>query len=250
MEEHNIRPLFAHCFMPNILVLTTKDTEDACMKNNYSFTALLNSFSNIQKKVTYRLVNGSKTIKRDSILVHCLNPDMLTQSANTSRRVPIPSIPPCGDQNYTPDVLPIGDPKKLQNLVKSGKISTTWFDQHCWNYFRSVGSSEHEVFEHPVAIMMVTTSADPEPYRTFQSLFLTYKSSIPPYMDHTVLKVYTILHDCSGSFQVKVSTPDTYLTTITRDVFIGYWFEYCFGIIKHVRCGWNFSVHAERDCYA
>uniref|UniRef100_A0A6B2KWS0 Uncharacterized protein n=1 Tax=Arcella intermedia TaxID=1963864 RepID=A0A6B2KWS0_9EUKA len=206
-SSSGLRYLLGNCFAPSILVLTTKEVEEACLKNKVTFLSLLSLFSKVQKKITYRLVNGSKTIRREYISVNCLSPEMLSQSS--SRRLPPPQvIARCTDeQNLSPDQLPIGDVKKLQAFLKSGRFQTPWFDRYCWQFFKSVGCSEHEVFDHPVAVMMVTSSNDPEPFKTYQSLFTTHKSSIPNYMDQFVLKIYVVLQDCYGIQPVKLPAP-------------------------------------------
>ncbi|KAI8328146.1 ER-golgi trafficking TRAPP I complex 85 kDa subunit-domain-containing protein [Chlamydoabsidia padenii] len=60
------------------------------------------------------------------------------------------------------------------------------------------GITEHETFDHPVAIMMVISSANPDPVGAIMQL---YNPNVPsftvdkPYVDTNVLRYYVLLHD-------------------------------------------------------
>ncbi|KAI9271539.1 ER-golgi trafficking TRAPP I complex 85 kDa subunit-domain-containing protein [Phascolomyces articulosus] len=60
------------------------------------------------------------------------------------------------------------------------------------------GMTEHETFDHPVAIMIVISSTNPDPMGTINQL---YNPNIPsftvdrPYVDPNILRYYVLLHD-------------------------------------------------------
>ncbi|ORZ00797.1 ER-golgi trafficking TRAPP I complex 85 kDa subunit-domain-containing protein [Syncephalastrum racemosum] len=60
------------------------------------------------------------------------------------------------------------------------------------------GPSEHETFDHPVAVFIVISASDPDPMTTITQL---YNPNIPsftvdkPFIDPNVLRYYVILHD-------------------------------------------------------
>ncbi|KAI9496625.1 ER-golgi trafficking TRAPP I complex 85 kDa subunit-domain-containing protein [Zychaea mexicana] len=60
------------------------------------------------------------------------------------------------------------------------------------------GITEHETFDHPVAIMIVISSTNPDPMGTITQL---YNPNIPsftvdrPYVDPNILRYYVLLHD-------------------------------------------------------
>ncbi|KAI9015852.1 ER-golgi trafficking TRAPP I complex 85 kDa subunit-domain-containing protein [Phycomyces nitens] len=60
------------------------------------------------------------------------------------------------------------------------------------------GITEHETFDHPVAVLIVISSANPDPMSTIMQL---YNPNVPsftidkPYVDPNILRFYVLLHD-------------------------------------------------------
>lgn len=60
------------------------------------------------------------------------------------------------------------------------------------------GITEHETFDHPVAVMIVISSADADPIDTVMNLYNPTAPSFAvdkPYVDPNILRYYVILHD-------------------------------------------------------
>lgn len=60
------------------------------------------------------------------------------------------------------------------------------------------GISEHETFDHPVAVFIAISSSNPDPIGTITQL---YNPNIPsftidrPFVDPNILRYYVVLHD-------------------------------------------------------
>lgn len=60
---------------------------------------------------------------------------------------------------------------QLISVALSTVDPTPWFTQYRWSYIRSVGVNEVEFFEHPVAMLLVSSSDSDKVNDSFISLF-------------------------------------------------------------------------------
>jgi tetratricopeptide (TPR) repeat protein len=80
---------------------------------------------------------------------------------------------------------------------------TPWFDEYRAKFFRTLGPSAFEQFEHPVVCLIMTTSLDINPVDTLQRLFDKRASGVqnglPRYLDTGAMMFhYVLLHDASN----------------------------------------------------
>lgn len=52
-----------------------------------------------------------------------------------------------------------------------------------------------QLFQHPVAILFVTTSDDSNATTTYNNLFDSFRQECPNFIDLNVLRIYAIVHD-------------------------------------------------------
>lgn len=62
-----------------------------------------------------------------------------------------------------PAIMSQAHATKFQQDYSARRRFTPWFDEYRAKYFRSLGPSPHELFEHPVACLIVTSSMDKDP---------------------------------------------------------------------------------------
>lgn len=83
-------------------------------------------------------------------------------------------------------------------LDKSLDDLTPWYADFRRMVLSLRGPSEHETFDHPVAVFIAISASDPDPMTTITQL---YNPNIPsftvdkPFIDPSVLRYYVILHD-------------------------------------------------------
>lgn len=80
---------------------------------------------------------------------------------------------------------------------------TPWFDEYRTKFFKSLGPSAFEQFEHPIAAIVATTSQDLNPVDSLQRLFdrraTNIQNGLPRYVDLSVVVYhYVLVHDANG----------------------------------------------------
>eukprot|EP01127_Copromyxa_protea_P022969 TRINITY_DN846_c0_g2_i1.p1 TRINITY_DN846_c0_g2~~TRINITY_DN846_c0_g2_i1.p1 ORF type:complete len:1354 (-),score=252.65 TRINITY_DN846_c0_g2_i1:101-3988(-) len=154
---------------------------------------LQSAFSKLNQRVTYRLVNGSRTINREDVSINWVTPQQVLASTRSETRNPFNGLLPCTVPTK-PDITAT-DLGPLLKQLRNRVAGTPWFEQYCKDYMSSVVNSEHELFLHPVAILSVTTSDDPNQVATFNSMFENFKQQCPNWIDLNILRIYAIIHD-------------------------------------------------------
>lgn len=84
---------------------------------------------------------------------------------------------------------------------------TPWFDEYRTKFFKSLGPSAFEQFEHPIAAIVATTSQDLNPVDSLQRLFdrraTNIQNGLPRYVDLSVVVYhYVLVHDANGSVPI------------------------------------------------
>jgi hypothetical protein len=75
---------------------------------------------------------------------------------------------------------------------------TPWYADFKNTVLSQRGITEFETFDHPVAVMIVISSTDPDPVSTIMQL---YNPNMPlfatdkPYIDTHILRYFIVLHD-------------------------------------------------------
>ncbi|KAJ3109249.1 Trafficking protein particle complex 8 [Phlyctochytrium planicorne] len=91
--------------------------------------------------------------------------------------------------------------------VASIEELTPWYTEYRNLICKSIGAMEHETFDHPVACLFVTTTANADPVDILSRMYPDDPSKLPPifqkgFMDPQIsLKHYLLIHD-SSSFAV------------------------------------------------
>lgn len=91
----------------------------------------------------------------------------------------------------------------------TSSLVTPWFDEYRSKFFKSLGPSAFEQFEHPVACIVATSSQDINPVDSLQRLFdrraTNVQNGLARYVDQSALVFhYVLVHDDSGT----ISTTD------------------------------------------
>ena len=95
----------------------------------------------------------------------------------------------------------------ISESISRDSLLTPWFDEYRTKFFKSLGPSAFEQFEHPVACIVVTTSQDLNPVDSLQRLFdrraTNIQNGLPRYVDlSAVVFHYVLVHDASGSIPI------------------------------------------------
>ncbi|RUP46788.1 ER-golgi trafficking TRAPP I complex 85 kDa subunit-domain-containing protein [Jimgerdemannia flammicorona] len=220
------RDFVARALGPRIAVIASSDANELCQTNNLpTFVELIKPFGElIEGKVSARdSQNLPISIDNFSVrfadltqleepdhraafriisdYVKAQSPDLATESLDCIRTkqdvsqryletntdsclVSLRILPPL-------KFFVLSNPANLDDL-------TPWYSEFRRLLFTFAGASEHETFDHPVAIIIAVSSANPDPINT---LLRPYDPASPApifdkgFMDPNVLKYYVLIHD-------------------------------------------------------
>lgn len=183
---------------PVVMVLSTPNADEACLKNGLSFVQMTTpfcSFSNIDVPVR---TASDQPYRLQKFKLRLFNASDIPQpNLEVAKERLKQVITQAGDKYFTQLSL---DPPQFEDFVSrsESEILPSWFQYFNKELIRSSSFSDHEAFDHPVACLLVVSSKDQEPISRFVDLFNTNK--LPSIlndgvMDPKVLKHYLLLHD-------------------------------------------------------
>lgn len=198
-------------FIPVVLVVCTPEVEAICKKNNQTIIQLLWTycFNFTNEQVRVRTIGEQpydirgfqvRFISLQDLERQC-SPPQEQETHHTAYFSHLATK--LSNDRVFGEMTPSSkeDFYKLQKTL-SNVDPTPWFTQYRWSYVRSVGVNEVEFFEHPVAMLLVSSSESEKVNDSFISLF---DERNPPPMfrngvvDPNVSKFYMLLHDNSST---------------------------------------------------
>ncbi|PRP88533.1 hypothetical protein PROFUN_02944 [Planoprotostelium fungivorum] len=208
LDLNGLSHLVKSNFIPVVLVIYDPSAETICQKNNLNLVQLLSKFSfsflNEQTKV--------KTIGEQPYDIRGFQVRFTSLKELEVRCSPPEEQEPMID-NYLTQISAhhaeertYGNGSSItsaSNLIDFktavlGGDPTPWFTHYRWHYLRSLGVSDTEFFEHPVAALLVTGSSVSNPNEVLINLF---NDRNPPQiftkglMDTNITKFYLLLDD-------------------------------------------------------
>ncbi|KAI8335602.1 ER-golgi trafficking TRAPP I complex 85 kDa subunit-domain-containing protein [Blakeslea trispora] len=216
------RDFIARSLAPLVAVAASEDAEELCRVNHIpSFADFIRPFGDrIENRVTTRDWQGApltidnfnvrfqhvdKLDEPNHAAIMKLVQDSVRTSANKTMKDQINEIKT--RQDVTEDYLNTS----LDEL-------TPWYVNFKHTILTQRGITEHETFDHPVATMIVISSANPDPVSTIMQL---YNPNVPsftvdkPFVDTNILRYYVVLHDPNKtSYEHSLSVFDKLKRTV------------------------------------
>ncbi|KAI9315655.1 ER-golgi trafficking TRAPP I complex 85 kDa subunit-domain-containing protein [Dichotomocladium elegans] len=195
------RDELARSFSPLVAVIASRDADELCQSNHIpSFADFIKPFGDhIEGRVSPRDSQGIP-IAVDNFSVRFRHVDQLSEP---NHQAVMGVIDDYVRERQTTNLRPI----KTKADVDDSYLDTSLDDMLPWyTEFKRLmlsvrGISEHETFDHPVAVFVVISSNNPDPMGTITQL---YNPNIPsfivdrPYVDPTIMRYYVLLHDSNA----------------------------------------------------
>lgn len=183
---------------PVVMVLSTPNVEEACLKNGLSFLQMLTpfcSFNNID--VPVRTVSDQPYRLQKFKLRLYYASDVRKPDLEVAKEHLKQVITEAGEKEFSELSLDAPEINHVLENSQSGN-APSWLQFFNKELIRVVSFSDHEAFDHPVACLLVVSSKDEQPINRFVDLFNTNK--LPSLlndgvMDPKILKHYLLVHD-------------------------------------------------------
>eukprot|EP00051_Salpingoeca_urceolata_P002448 m.50250 g.50250 ORF g.50250 m.50250 type:complete len:1293 (-) comp12141_c1_seq1:266-4144(-) len=176
------RELVRSLFGPAVVVIASPDADAVCKKNNLSLVQMLQPFA--CSRFTPRTGGHLEMFVRFMQLG-----DLDPPSAREANRAMADAV---SDVYF--DLLDLASEAKRPFQIEP----TVWFDAYRRAFFKQIGPSDHEFFNHPVACIAAVSTAHDNPLQALSSL---YSMSEPPAVfekqriDPTIRKYHVLIHD-------------------------------------------------------
>ncbi|MCO5561000.1 hypothetical protein L7F22_014620 [Adiantum nelumboides] len=183
---------------PLLLLLPTPAVEDSCAKNNLSFRDILRPFCSIHDiDVPVRTASDQPYRLQEFRLRMCYASDICQQSVENAEECLLKVV---NDSSEELLVELQGDPQNLEVIKKmlQSESLSSWFQRYSKVFVQTLGFSDHETFDHPIACVRAVSSRDDNPIHKFVELYDT--DPMPTLlsdgtMDPKLLKIYLLVHD-------------------------------------------------------
>ena len=199
--------------VPVVLTLCSSSVSSACQRNNLTLTEMLRPFGQSDARYTMRTASA-KNFTINSFRCKFLNPE--DYNGLDSKKVT------AGFSDLVNKYQPKFESPKLEQVEDAGvsarRVRKALETEHApwivnWSraYVKSVKSKSHEMFEQPVAMLCVASTADEDPMRCFEALSSATATSrqsasvrLPkPFQnnqyDSGIRRLYLLIHDVTGS---------------------------------------------------
>ncbi|KAI8994486.1 ER-golgi trafficking TRAPP I complex 85 kDa subunit-domain-containing protein [Pilobolus umbonatus] len=183
---------------PVIAVTSSEDAEELCRVNHIpSFADFIKPFGNmIESRITVRDWQGLPNAL-DNFSVRFKPIDKLDEP---NHEAVMRLVQERVRENGEGPIEEIKDRNSISEAYLKTLVDdiTPWYSKFKHTLLSLRGITEHETFDHPVAVMIVISSSNPDPISTIMQL---YNPSSPtfsidkPYVDTNILRYYVILHD-------------------------------------------------------
>eukprot|EP01114_Cavostelium_apophysatum_P009903 TRINITY_DN2322_c0_g2_i1.p1 TRINITY_DN2322_c0_g2~~TRINITY_DN2322_c0_g2_i1.p1 ORF type:complete len:1266 (+),score=437.02 TRINITY_DN2322_c0_g2_i1:149-3946(+) len=204
-------------FAPVVLVLCTPDAENVFKKDDTTLVKLLNRFGFSPQLVKLKTINDqSYDIRGFQVRFTSLS-DLESRTASPQQQEELANayLSQVATHHATENIyqnFKFSDKESIPAYQKAlQKDSTPWYTYYRWEYLRSMGISELECFEHPVACLLVVSSENEKIPESFVSLM---DDRAPPsvfrggVMDPNIPKYYLLLHDMQAPSPVDLSAAE------------------------------------------
>ena len=159
---NDLESLIRNAFVPQVLVVTTPEVEEACMKNKCQFIDFLHPYTSLETNITVKGIKEEPYIIQD-FRIRFLEPSELRLTHELEETI---------EQNLSDQVkdnitnknqkLRYGECRVTNSEEASNFLSQCktreqsdyllpWFHDYQNKFLQNIGVSEHEYFSHPVA---------------------------------------------------------------------------------------------------
>ncbi|KAJ4458541.1 putative trafficking protein particle complex subunit 8 [Paratrimastix pyriformis] len=225
MMQRPVQELIINEFLPTIMLISTKAAEDVCEKNNLSVLELLQPFTSLPYRVelhtvdevTYRLEDYHfRLVPFRNILP---SPEQIAETTLSQLVHSTQADPGLERAGY------LRNPAQVQRYLNGLHIDwdyplpTPWFDKYFAQLLQGLRGSEHETISHPVAYLLVASTAEPNLVPLFRSLFDS--AALPePFasglMDSLIDRYCLLLHDASARLAPADANPEMKLSQVRQ----------------------------------
>jgi hypothetical protein len=210
MDTFSVRDLqhwIEKTYVPVVLLRTTPDVESSCAKNKLSFIDILRPYEVYQKELYTRTIKEYEPFALKDFTIRFKTLDDLSYvygpdgNATNVQQATVQQRMKEYDDFLGAVVRDSYNPVLNEYTPNSNINYTPWFDKFREEYLLGLRSSEHECFEHPVAVLSVVSTANPDPISSLNQL---YNPENPPrlfqdkLMDREIFRFFILLHDESN----------------------------------------------------
>jgi len=230
LDVNGLSHLVKSNFIPVVLVIYDEKAESICQKNSLNIVQLLSrfSFSFLNEQIKVKTIGEQPydirgfqvrftTLKE--LEVRCAPPE--EQDSMIENYLSQVSAAHAEERTYGNGAI-LSSAQDCIDFKSSvlGGDPTPWFTHYRWHYLRSLGVSETEFFEHPVACLLVSGSGNNNLNQSFIDMF---NDRSPPQvfsdgiMDPNVSKFYLLLDDAQETNSEYLRKFEEMKTTFERN---------------------------------
>ncbi|OBZ80858.1 Trafficking protein particle complex subunit 8, partial [Choanephora cucurbitarum] len=230
MEQSSLsaRDFIARALAPLVAVAASEDAEELCRINHIpSFADFIKPFGDmIENRVTTRDWQGAP-LAIDNFNIRFQHVDKLDEPNHLAvMKLVHDNVKAAGSQMAEDQIKEIRTRQDVTDDYLSTPLDelTPWYVNFKHTILMQRGMTEHETFDHPVATMIVISSANPDPVSTIMQL---YNPNVPsftidkPYVDTNILRYYVVLHDPNKtSYEHSLSVFDKLKRTVGLNCYL------------------------------
>jgi len=210
-------------FAPVVLVITSPDAENVMKKNGITLVKLLTRFGFSPQQTKVKSIGEQPYDIRGFQVRFCSLQELETrcvpstqQEEQANQFLSQVASYHASDRIYFD--FKFRGRESIINYQKSLQLKdpAPWYTYYRWEFLRSMGVTEIECFEHPVACLLVVSSDNEKPSDTLVSL---YDDRNPPaifktgVMDPAITKYYLMIHDLQSE-KTDLATADKRLASM------------------------------------
>eukprot|EP01117_Protostelium_nocturnum_P005453 TRINITY_DN1976_c0_g1_i3.p1 TRINITY_DN1976_c0_g1~~TRINITY_DN1976_c0_g1_i3.p1 ORF type:complete len:1121 (-),score=430.32 TRINITY_DN1976_c0_g1_i3:762-4124(-) len=212
LDANGLSHLVKSNFIPVVLVLFSPEVEKICEKNSINIVQLLSkfSFSFLNEQTKVKTLGEQPYDIRGFQVRFSTNSELAVRCISHEEQEPLIENYLNQVSSFHAEERTYGENDVLANAQDCAEYKksvlggdpTPWFTHFRWHYLRSLGITETEFFEHPVATLLITSSSLSNPNESFLSLF---NEKNPPtlfsqstMMDSNIPKFYLLLDEVNS----------------------------------------------------
>lgn len=180
-------------FCPLVAAMCSPLVEQACRKNNLSFTEMVQPFCKLNTEANFRDPSGTMvTVKNLRICI-----------ADVNSRPPQPTVArKFLNESVSAFVAERTTVVEVGNMSLNVPVSVPWFEAWRETFLQVQFPSDHEFTKHYLACMLIVSSQETSPLDTLtqmssqlQQMQSISPAKLPKWFSSTVLRYYVLLHD-------------------------------------------------------
>jgi hypothetical protein len=211
---------------PTVLVIPTAPAEEIARKNELSFIDLLRPFAHVDTSSVAINTTREQPYRVPRIPLNFCESGEVEQPPEEFVDIVLDGVVRASASNAHNMVSQIGDKATAAAIieVKSEADLAPWFVEYYQELLRGLRCSDHEYFDHPIAVLLVASTTEPDIVQTFMSMISM--GNLPPlyregYIDPNMLKHYVLLHDNSSNDASAVEQAEATLRSIRETLGVG-----------------------------